>query len=156
MKLFSDWIFIGFPLIPRNVQSHRGLPNRLRITLPSLDKAFFTHLAIAVQWSIYPAVCLHPPAEQGSGIGIDALPFTHLSLEWGPGAPDPAYNPDPGPRAGSRLQMMMMMGMMVMALTVIVCCGHFHVGAGSYCCALLICTLDALELLWICSLPFLL
>lgn len=84
-----------------------------RYHLQSLD----THLAVAVQRSVYPAVCLQASAEEGSGIGIDALPFTHLPLEGGSGAPR-------CPHHRRRLQMMMMM---MMALTVIVCCGHFHV-----------------------------
>lgn len=85
-----------------------------------------TYLAIAVQWSIYPAICLQAAAEQRSGVRIDALPFTHLALKWRTGTADADADADAAAVGIAQTRMMMMM-MMVMALAVIVCCCHFHV-----------------------------
>lgn len=91
-----------------------------------------SYLAIAVQWSIYPAICLQAAAEQRSSVRIDALPFTHLALKWRTGTAA-AATADADAAAvvaavvGIAKTMMMIMMMMVMALAVIVCCCHFHV-----------------------------
>lgn len=86
-----------------------------------------SYLAIAVQWSIYPAICLQAAAEQRSSVRIDALPFTHLALKWRTGTAAAATaDADAAAVVGITKTMMIMM-MMVMALAVIVCCCHFHV-----------------------------
>lgn len=89
-----------------------------------------SYLAIAVQWSIYPAICLQAAAEQRSSVRIDALPFTHLALKWRTGTAA-AATADADVAAAAIVvgiaKTMMMVMMMVMALAVIVCCCHFHV-----------------------------
>lgn len=87
-----------------------------------------SYLAIAVQWSIYPAICLQAAAEQRSSVRIDALPFTHLALKWRTGT---AADADAVAVAAAAVGIAKSMMMMVMALAVIVCCCHFHVAVAA-------------------------
>lgn len=98
-----------------------------------------SYLAIAVQWSIYPAICLQAAAEQRSSVRIDALPFTHLALKWRTGtAAAAAATADAEAVAAAVGIAKTMMMMMVMALAVIVCCCHFHVAVVAVVVALLL------------------
>lgn len=85
------------------------------------------YLAIAVQWSVYPAICLQAAAEQRSSVRIDALPFTHLALKWRTGTAAAAAATADAEAVAAAVGIAKTMMMMVMALAVIVCCCHFHV-----------------------------